>query len=67
MNEADTWHQPPAAHRRWQSPGYKHGQHLAHDSAKSPPLTNLLLSTIQKMGVETSTFQDSNGTLTGVD
>lgn len=47
--------------------GYKHGQHLAHDAAKGPPLTNLLLSTIQKMGVETGTFQDSSGTLTGVD
>lgn len=47
--------------------GYKHGQHLAHAPTKSPPLTNFLLSTIQKMGVETSTFQDSSGTLTGVD
>lgn len=47
--------------------GYKHGHHLAHDPKKSPPLTNFLLSTIQKMGVETSTFQDSSGTLTGVD
>ncbi|HVJ47310.1 MAG TPA: DUF1552 domain-containing protein, partial [Luteolibacter sp.] len=47
--------------------GYKHGHHLAHDPAKNPPLSNLLLSTIQKMGVETNAFQDSSGTLTGVD
>jgi hypothetical protein len=46
--------------------GLKHGQHLAHDSAKHPPLTNVLLTTIQKMGVETDKFQDATGTLTGL-
>ena len=46
--------------------GYKHGQHLAHDQDKGPPLSNVLLSTIQKMGVETDAFQDSSGTLTGI-
>ena len=47
--------------------GYKHGQHLAHDPQKNPPLSNFLLSTIQNMGVETGAFQDSSGTLAGLD
>ena len=46
--------------------GYKHGQHLAHDPDKNPPLSNVLLTTIQKMGVETDKFQDANTTLTGL-
>ncbi len=46
--------------------GMKHGKHLAHDSKKNPPLSNVLLSVIQKMGVETDKFQDSSGTLTGL-
>jgi hypothetical protein len=43
--------------------GYKHGQHLAHDPEKTPPLPNLLLTTIQRMGVETGKFQDASRTL----
>jgi hypothetical protein len=46
--------------------GLKHGQHLAHDPEKHPPLCNLLLTTIQKMGVETDKFQEATGTLTGL-
>ena len=46
--------------------GYKHGQHLAHDPEKNPPLSNVLLTTIQKMGIETEKFQDATGTLTGL-
>jgi hypothetical protein len=46
--------------------GLKHGQHLAHDPAKHPPLSNLLLTTIQKMGVEKDKFQEASGTLTGL-
>jgi hypothetical protein len=46
--------------------GLKHGQHLAHDPAKHPPLSNLLLTTIQKMGVEKDKFQEATGTLTGL-
>ena len=46
--------------------GLKHGQHLAHDPDKHPPLANVLLTTIQKMGVETDKFQDASGTLTGL-
>ena len=36
--------------------GHKHGQHIAHDPAKHPPLANVLLSIAQKMGVETGKF-----------
>jgi hypothetical protein len=46
--------------------GLKHGQHLAHDPEKHPPLCNVLLTTIQKMGVETDKFQEATGTLTGL-
>jgi hypothetical protein len=46
--------------------GLTHNQHLAHDSEDHPPLSNVLLTTIQKMGVETDTFQDATGTLTGL-
>ena len=46
--------------------GLKHGQHLAHNPDKHPPLTNVLLTTIQKMGVEIDKFQDATSTLTGL-
>jgi hypothetical protein len=46
--------------------GLKQGQHLAFDVEKHPPLSNLLLLVIQAMGVETSRFQDSTSTLTGL-
>lgn len=46
--------------------GLKHGQHLAHTVEDHPPLSNVLLTAIQKMGVETDKFQDAKGTLTGL-
>ncbi len=46
--------------------GLNHGQHLAHDVDKHPPLANVLLTVVQKMGVETDKFQDASGTLTGL-
>ena len=46
--------------------GLKHGQHLAHNPDKHPPLSNVLLTMIQKMGVEEANFSDSTGTLTGL-
>jgi len=46
--------------------GVKLGQHLAHDEQKHPPLSNVLLSVAQKMGVETEQFADATGTLTGL-
>jgi hypothetical protein len=46
--------------------GLKHGQHLAHDPNIHPPLSNVLLTLIQKMGVEADKFRDSTGTLSGL-
>jgi hypothetical protein len=46
--------------------GLKHGQHLAHDPDKHPPLSNVLVTVAQKMGVETEQFQDATGTMTGL-
>lgn len=46
--------------------GLKHGQHLAHNQNKHPPLANVLLTVIQKMGVEADKFQDATGTLNGL-
>ena len=41
--------------------GLKHGQHIANDPEKHPPLSNVLLTVSQKMGVEMPTFSDSTG------
>jgi hypothetical protein len=46
--------------------GFKHGQHLAFDEENHPPMSNLLLTMIQKMGVETDSFRDAAGTLDGL-
>jgi hypothetical protein len=46
--------------------GLKHGQHLAFDEEKHPPLSNVLLSVAQSMGIETDKFADATGTLTGL-
>jgi hypothetical protein len=47
--------------------GFKHGQHLAFDAAKPPPLSNLYVSMLQRMGIETDKFGSSTGTLTGLE
>ncbi len=41
--------------------GLKHGQHIAKDPDKHPPLSNVLLTVAQKMGAETANFSDSTG------
>ncbi len=46
--------------------GLNHGQHLAFDPDKHPPLSNVLLTMAQKMGVETEKFADATGTLPGL-
>ena len=46
--------------------GLKLGQHLAHNPEKHPPLSNVLVSVAQKMGVEIPRFADSTSTLTGL-
>ncbi len=46
--------------------GLKHGQHLAFDQERHPPLANVLLTLLQKSGIETDKFSDATGTLAGL-
>ncbi|MFT5466334.1 MAG: hypothetical protein ACI8UO_001433 [Verrucomicrobiales bacterium] len=46
--------------------GFKHGQHLQFDLQNPPPLCNLYVSMLQRLGVETDEFSTSTGTLTGL-
>jgi len=46
--------------------GFQHGQHLAFDQHHNSPLSNLFVSMLQNMGVETEQFASSAGTLSGL-
>ena len=46
---------------------FKHGQHLAFDPDNPPPLCNLYVNMIQRMGIEADSFGSSTGTLTGLE
>jgi len=45
--------------------GVKQGQHLAFDSDRHPPLSNLLLTMAQAMGVQSDRFADASSTMSG--
>jgi hypothetical protein len=45
--------------------GFKHGQHLAFDPKKNPPLCNLYVQMLQRLGAEVDSFASSNGTIPG--
>lgn len=47
--------------------GFKHGQHLAFDPKSGPPLCNLYVSMLQRMGIEADRFGSSTGTLSGLE
>lgn len=47
--------------------GFKHGQHLAFDQNSPPPLCNLYVSILQRLGIEADKFGSSTGTLTGLE
>lgn len=47
--------------------GFKHGRHLAFDAKNGPPLSNLYVSMLQRLGLEVDRFASSSGTLTGLD
>ena len=47
--------------------GFQHGQHLAFDPQNGPPLSNLYVSMLQRLGIETDKFASSTGTLTGLE
>lgn len=46
---------------------FNHGQHLAFDENKNPPLCNLFVSMLQQMGIAADKFGSSTGTLTGLE
>ena len=47
--------------------GFKHGRHLAFDPKTNPPLCNLYVSMLQRLGLEVDKFGSSTGTLTGLE
>jgi len=47
--------------------GFKHGQHLHFDPKTPPPLCNLYVSMLQRLGLEADRFSTSTGTLTGLE
>jgi hypothetical protein len=47
--------------------GFKHGQHLAFDPKNPPPLSNLFVSMLQRLGIQADRFGSSTGTLTGLE
>ncbi len=47
--------------------GFKHGQHLAFDKKNNYPLSNLYLSMLHRLGIETDSFSTSKGTMTGLE
>jgi len=47
--------------------GFRHGQHLAFNPDNPPPLSNLYLTMLHRLGIEADGFGSSTGTLTGLE
>lgn len=47
--------------------GFRHGQHLHFDPQNPPPLCNLYVSMLQRLGIEVNRFSTGTGTLTGLE
>lgn len=47
--------------------GFRHGKHLSFDPLNPPPLCNLYVSMLQRLGIETDRFSTGTGTLTGLE
>ena len=47
--------------------GFKHGQHLSFDAQNNYPLSNLYVSMLQRLGMETESFSTSQGTMRGLE
>ena len=47
--------------------GFRHGQHLAFDPQNPPPLCNLYISMLQRLGIEVDKFNTGTGRLTGLE
>lgn len=46
--------------------GFKHGKHIRFEPGKAPPLCNLYVSMLQRLGIEADKFSSSTGTLSGL-
>ena len=47
--------------------GFRHGQHLAFDTKNNYPLSNLYVSMLQRLGIETDQFSTGKGTMRGLE
>ena len=47
--------------------GFRHGRHLRFDPQNPPPLCNLYVSMLQRLGIEADKFSSGTGTLTGLE
>ena len=47
--------------------GFKHGQHLAFDKVNNHPLTNLHVSMLQRIGIQTGEFSTGRTTMRGLE
>jgi hypothetical protein len=47
--------------------GFRHGSHLAFNPDDNAPLSNLFVSVLQNLGIETDAFGSSTGTLAGLE
>jgi hypothetical protein len=47
--------------------GFRHGQHLAFDPVNPPPLANLYVTMLQRLGIRAERFGSSTGTLRGLE
>lgn len=45
--------------------GFRHGQHVAFDPMKNPPLSNLYVQFLHRLGANVDAFGSSNGTISG--
>jgi hypothetical protein len=45
--------------------GFRHGQHLAFDPKKNPPLCNLFVQFLRRLGADVNSFGSSTGTIPG--
>ncbi|MCI0681072.1 MAG: DUF1552 domain-containing protein [Gemmataceae bacterium] len=47
--------------------GFRHGEHLAFDPVNPPPLSNLYVTMLQRLGINADRFGSSTGTLRGLE
>ena len=45
--------------------GFRHGQHVAFDPKKNPPLSNLYVQFLRRLGAEVNAFGSGSGTIPG--